>query len=144
MFETLSDCISNIKNVVGTAADGAVNMQGQYNGFMVYLTNACPELIKVWCSVPVRNFVIQDSTSSAEESNSFSVLNSCATTIKESHKRMEIWREELPYSRRLGNIGETRWWSKHDVLGKVYGKYGDSSTALFVCLMETQDARCQC
>ena len=127
----------NIKNVVGSAADGAANMQGQYNGFMVYLTNASPEQIKVWCSAHVLNLVIQDSTSSVEESNLFSVLNSWATTIKESHIRMEIWREEAPDSRRLGNIGETRWWSKHDVLGKVYGKYGDSSPALFVCLIVT-------
>ena len=127
LFETLSDCISgiglNIKNVVVSAADGAANKQGQYNGFMVYLMNASPEQIKVWGSANVLNLVIQDSTSSVQQSNLFSVLNSCAITIKESHTRMDIWREEAPDSRRLGNIGETRCWSKHDVLGKVYGKY---------------------
>ena len=139
MFETLSDCVSsiglNIKNIVESAADGAANMQGQYNGFMVYLTNASPEQIKVWCSAHVLNLVIQGTTSPVEESNLFSVLYSCATTIKESHKRMDLCKEEAPDSRRLGNIGETRWWSKHDALGKVYGKYGDSSAALFVCLI---------
>ena len=50
---------------------------------------------------------------------------------------MDIWREEAPDSRRLGNIGETRQWSKHDVLGKVFGKYGDTSKALFVSLIIT-------
>ena len=141
MFETLSDCIIsiglNIKNIFGSAADEAVNMQGQCSGFMVYLTNASPEQIKVWCLTHVLNLVIQDSTSSVEESNLFSVLNLCVTTIKESHKRMDIWREEAPDMRRLSNIGETRWWSKHNVLGKVYGKYGHSSTTLFVCLIVT-------
>ena len=39
MFETLSDCISSIGLNIKIVADGAANMQGQYNGFMVYLTN---------------------------------------------------------------------------------------------------------
>ena len=50
---------------------------------------------------------------------------------------MDIWKEEVPDNRRIGNIGETRWWSKHAALGKIFGIYGKPETSLFDCLMMT-------
>ena len=124
MFETLSKCIQDctldVKNIVGSAADGAANMQGAYNGFMAFLTEASPEQVKIWCLSHNLNLCIQDTTKSVNESSIFTDLNACATIIKASHKRMDIWKEEVPGNRRVGKIGETRWWSKHDVLGKVF------------------------
>ena len=83
------------------------------------------------------NLTIQDTTKSVVESAIFSDLDMCATTIKASHKRMDIWKEEVPNNRCMGNIGETRWWSKYDVLGKVFGKYGHPSSSLYVALAVT-------
>ena len=104
---------------------------------MAFLTEASPEQVKIWCLSHNLNLCIQDTTKSVNESSIFTDLNACATIIKASHKRMDIWKEEVPGNRRLGKIGETRRWSKHDVLGKVFGKYGQPSSSLFVSLIIT-------
>lgn len=53
VFELLKKVLleSNLKieNCIANATDGAAFMQGQYNGFTAWLSNASPGQIHVWC-----------------------------------------------------------------------------------------------
>ena len=141
MWETVSVCLQNAgvqkEKIVGTATDGASNMRGQYNGFIAHVQDHSPSQVFVWCYAHVLNLVIGDSTQCVASVNLFSLLNLCGAFLRESHSRMDVWREECPGSRKVGMIGATRWWSKHNALTKVFGAYGDTSDALYVELIKT-------
>jgi len=58
------------------------------------------------------NLVICDVTENKVEALSlFGLLNCCAVIIRESYKRMDICLE-MCSNKRLGTIGQTRWWAK--------------------------------
>ena len=42
--------------------------------------------------------------------------------------------------KRLGTIGETRWWSKYSALRKVFGSYNNPSGALFMDIIKSLTA----
>lgn len=59
----LSENGLDIANCVGNATDGAVNVQGQYNGFSAWLSKSSPGQVHVWCYSHILNLVLIDSTS---------------------------------------------------------------------------------
>jgi len=125
------------KKCVGNATDGAANMQGEYRGFSAQLSNVANKQIHIWCYAHVLNLVIGDVTNKILQSiNLFGILNGCAVFIKESHKRMDVWTNKEK-NKRICSIGETRWWSKHSALSKVFGNFKRPEPGLFVELLTT-------
>lgn len=51
----------NIKNCIANTTDGAVNMQGEYNGFSTWLYESSPHQVHVWCYSHVLNLVMKKS-----------------------------------------------------------------------------------
>lgn len=124
----------DVKNCISTATDGASNMQGEGKGFSTLFQKECEELggqqVHVWCYGHVLNLVIKDVTSTIlEVSILFSLLNETFTFIRESYKRMDIWRNLVPKIG-LGSIGETRWWAKAESLKKIFGESSHNSGLL--------------
>lgn len=101
-------------------------MQGQYQGFSKFLSDASPGQIHVWCHAHLLNLVMIDGTSNTMECTSFfGLLNSCAVFIKDSYKRMNLWKEiGTETNRRLVNANDTRWWSKDAAVRSIFGHYG--------------------
>lgn len=144
MHELVSNELSklniDIKKCIGNSTDGAVNMQGQYNGFSKWLSEDSPKQLHVWCHAHVLNLVISDITQKTKESVSlFGLLNKVAVFIRESYLRMNIWKNTLEDQNTnfISTLGETRWWSKDKALKKVFGSYNDFQNSIFVQLCQT-------
>ncbi|KAL1251688.1 hypothetical protein QQF64_019484 [Cirrhinus molitorella] len=140
--QTLEKMDIDIKKCIGNATDGAANMQGQYKGFSALLTGASPNQVHIWCYSHVLNLVLADTTRVIVASESlFSLLNDIAVFIRDSYKRMKLWEEnsEDKRHRRLGVIGETRWWAKDEALRKVFGKFAKPDNALYTDLVITME-----
>ena len=138
--QTLEKVGINIKNCVGNSTDGAANMQGQYKGFSALLSGEAPDQVDTWCYSHVLNLVLLDTTGVVVASASlFSLLNDIAVFIKESYNRMQVWEgiSGDTRHRRLGLIGETRWWAKDHALTKVFGCFGKPSHALYTDVVIT-------
>ena len=76
-----------------------------------------------------------DTTQTVIESGSlFSLLNDMAVFIKDSYQRVNLWENQVQEKshRRLSSIGETRWWSKHEALKKVFGHFGKPQNGLYM------------
>ena len=128
---------------IGNATDGAANMQGRYRGFSSLLSSQSSHHVHVWCYSHVLNLVLSDTTEIVIESGSlFHLLNDIAVFIRESHQRMNVWEKESHSSRhkRIGPIGETRWWAKHDALNKVFGSFGKPQDCLYIDVLCTLSA----
>lgn len=107
--DVLKENYLDLQNCIGNATDGAANMSGQYNGFAAWLNQHSPGQVHVWCHSHVLNLVLSDCTKSLIPSATFfELLNSAAVFFKESHKRMDIWRNTS--NKKLQAIGVTRWW----------------------------------
>jgi hypothetical protein len=52
---------------------------------------------------------------------------------------MNIWSQHFTTLKRLGTIGETRWWSKDAAL-KVFGSFNNPTGALFMEVITTLNA----
>lgn len=140
--QTLEKMDIDIKKCIGNATDGAANMQGQYKGFSALLTGASPNQVHIWCYSHVLNLVLADTTGVVVASESlFSLLNDIAVFIRDSYKRMKLWEEnsEDKRHRRLGVIGETRWWAKDEALRKVFGRFAKPDNALYTDLVITME-----
>lgn len=136
--EKISECNINIEYCVGNATDGAANMQGHYNGFTKWLSDAAPHQIHVWCYAHVLNLVLSDTTQTTTASiNLFQLLNSCAVFFRESYKRMDVLIDKQQNSKqqRLHVIGETRWWAKESALKKVFGNFDEPNSSIFIKLI---------
>ncbi len=127
----------DIKKCVGNSTDGAANMQGHYNGFTAWLKNETL-LIHVWCYAHILNLFISDITKvSLAAISLFGFLNDIAVFFRESYRRMDIWRNVTENCKKtLSKINDTRWNSKHTILGKVFGEFGNPENALYVPLVE--------
>ncbi|KAL4122585.1 hypothetical protein QTP88_014887 [Uroleucon formosanum] len=111
----------------GVLADNAANMQGQFNGFSVWLEKSTPNQVHVWCYSHILNLVIIDSTKSPLKAAAlFVTLNDLANYFKESYKRMNVWVNFVGENnkKRLQSIGNTRWWSKEVALKHIFGSDG--------------------
>lgn len=130
MFDLVSNILTengiNIQNCIGSATDGASNMQGQYQGFSKFLSDASPGQIHIWCHAHLLNLVMIDATNKTIECTSFfGLLNSCAVFIKDSYKRMNTWKAiGTETNRRLVNANDTRWWSKDTAVRSIFGRFG--------------------
>ena len=155
MFEDLMKNMKiDLSKCVGNATDGASNMQGEYNGFSVKLSEIARKQVHIWCWAHVLNLVIADVIKGCVRAASiFALLNGCAVFIGESYKRMDKW-VQLEKRKRLHKIGETRWWSKHTALSTIFGSFGNHQSSTFVELLLTfeeiekdedftADVRCQ-
>ncbi|RXN32369.1 SCAN domain-containing 3-like protein [Labeo rohita] len=113
--QTLEKMDIAIKKCIGNATDGAANMQGQYKADTTGVVVASESL--------------------------FSLLNDIAVFIRDSYKRMKLWEEnsEDKRHRRLGVIGEMRWWAKDEALRKVFGRFAKPDNALYTDLVITME-----
>lgn len=69
----------DLQNYVGNSANGAVNMQEQYNGFSRLLSMEVPMQIHFWCHAHVLNLVLAEGTGVVVASVSlFTLLNDIA------------------------------------------------------------------
>ncbi|KAL0194773.1 hypothetical protein M9458_008345, partial [Cirrhinus mrigala] len=103
---------------------------------------ASPNQVHIWCYSHVLNLVLADTTGVVVASESlFSQLNDIAVFIHDSYKRMKLWEEnsEDKRHRRLGVIGETRWWAKDEALRKVFGRFAKPDNALYTDLVITME-----
>lgn len=66
----------------------------------------------------------------------FGLINSYAVFLRESYKRMDVWRHVTTDSRVLNLIGETRWWAKDVALKKFFGIFNDTSNSLFTNIIQ--------
>lgn len=140
--ETLAKMDIDIKHCIGNATDEAANMQGQYRGFTALLTEVSPNQVHIWCYSHILNRVLSDTTWVVVASESlFCLLNNIAVLIRDSYKRMHIWEEttEDKRHRRLGVIGETRWWAKDEALKKVFGGFAKPDQALYTDVIITME-----
>ncbi|KAL4143886.1 hypothetical protein QTP88_006140 [Uroleucon formosanum] len=109
VLKVFHNLIIKANNCVGNATNGAVNMQGQYNGFSAKLSDVAAKQIHVWCYAHVLNLVIGDITLKVLQSITlFGILNGCAVFVRESHTRMDVW-TTMNSRKRVCTIGETRW-----------------------------------
>lgn len=143
----ISDVLDHLKldkdMCIGNATDGASNMQGQYKGFSALMASQSPTHVHVWCYAHVLNLVLSDTTQTVIESGTlFSLLNDISVFINDSYQRVILWETQAQDKshRRLSPIGETRWWSKHDVIRKVFGHFGKPQNALFSDAVLTLEA----
>ena len=68
------------------------------------------------------NLVVAEATSVVVTSASlFSLMNDIAVFFRESYQRMNVWSRHSTTMKRLGTIGETRWWSKDAALKEIFG-----------------------
>lgn len=140
--ETLAKMDIDIKHCIGNATDEAANMQGQYRGFTALLTEVSPNQVHIWCYSHILNLVLSDTTRVVVASESlFCLLNNIAVLIRDSYKRMHLWEEttEDKRHRRLGVIGETRWWAKDEALKKVFGGFAKPDQALYTDVIITME-----
>lgn len=139
VVKLLQESKIKIKKCVGSAEDGAANMQGQYEGFTAYLNLESPLMIHVWCYAHVLNLVMIDVTSCTVSSQSlFGLLNTTAVFFRDSYKRMDIWEALLSPGdhRRLNLAGQTRWWAKDAALTKIFGPTDAKDKSLYITLIE--------
>lgn len=114
-----------VNSCIADSTDGAANMQGRYNGFATKMQEQNSQHIHIWCYNHVLNLVIGDiSKRNIKAANLFSFLNTVASFFRESYKRMDIWSSisKDKKNRKIGLIGETRWWSKEQALLKIFGE----------------------
>ena len=129
----LSELEIDIINCISDSTDGAANMQGMYKGFSAMLSAELRTHIHTWCYAHVLNLIISDATSGVIQTITlFSLLNNVANFVKESYKRMKLWKTHTEGSRRLVAIGETRWWSKGRALERIFGSFETPGDCLFV------------
>ena len=85
------------------------------------------------------SIVMPTCTSDSEQTRMlFGILNSTATFMSFSHKRMDIWREYPQWKcHKVQKIDETRCWSKDRALGKLFGKYDSPVPEQFILLLQT-------
>lgn len=101
----------NVRHCIGNFTYSAANMRGAYNRFTSWLSVTAPDQVHIWCC-HVLNLVISDATKSPiAVANFFFLIHSCAVFFKESHQRMNIWKEisekdEYNNHKRLQSIGE--------------------------------------
>lgn len=123
----------DIKKCVGNSTDGAANMQGQYKGFDKYLKDASPEQIHVWCYAHVLNLVMLETTTKTIPAiNLFGLINKCAVFVRDSYKRMIVWKKISEDTKFVNLIGDTRWWAKDKALVKIF----NNETGIYVNLCE--------
>lgn len=135
--KTLNDLNLDVKNCIGSSADNASNMRGQYNGFSSWLNKESPEQVHVWYYAHVFNLVMIDTTQLCNESATlFGLLNSIAVFFKESYLRMNKWHENSKY-KFISCIEDTRWWAKDRCLTKVFGTYLNPKECLYVEIIQT-------
>lgn len=125
---------------IGNATDGAANMRGAYNGFRALILGENPNQLHIWCYAHILNLVLSDCTNLVIPSFTlFNLLNDLAVFIKDSYQRMNVWNEENEddcHHKRLGVIGETRWWSKDRALRNIFGEVGNPESGLYIVLMK--------
>lgn len=129
-----------VENCVADSTDGAASMQGKYNGFSAKMAEENNEHVHIWCHSHILNLVVGDIMKShIKAAGLFTLLNSLAVFFKDSHKRMDIWREMSndPQKRSLQTIGETRWWAKEVALNKVFGNFGDTNACLYIDVLQS-------
>ena len=109
--DTLATLNLDVSCCVGSATDGAANMQGSYKGFSAFLSEASPNQIHVWCYAHVLNLVLTDTTGSVIQSASlFSLLNDIAVFIRDWYKQMKKWGQsstEKRHRKTLSNRTDT-------------------------------------
>lgn len=143
--EDLCKLVSNVLNelgidvskCIGNCTDGAGNMQGKYKGFSAWLNKISPNQIHTWCYAHKLNLVITEITQTTTEAISlFGLLNTCAIFVRESYKRMNVWKEYSKF-KFISAIGETRWWAKDVILRKVFGDYNSANVSIYIDIIQT-------
>ena len=99
-------------------------MQGAYNGFSTKIMDHNSEHIHIWCYSHIFNLILNEVLKeNLKASNLITLITATAVFFRQSHKRRDIWifvtKEK---QKRLGTIGQTRWWSKEHKLNKIFGE----------------------
>ncbi|KAE9523741.1 hypothetical protein AGLY_015801 [Aphis glycines] len=131
MYLLLKKCFDdhsiNFKNIVAESFDGAVNMQGEFNGLHAYIRKENENSIYIWCYAHVLNLCICDTCDNRDAIKLFGLLNRLSTFFstltvwvgkqKEQQELLGTGQNKL---RKLQKIGETRWWSREKALKWVF------------------------
>jgi hypothetical protein len=131
-----------IEDVVGGSFDGAANMRREYRGVQRFIKDVSPNSVFTWCYSHVLNLCATDIVENIlAVKNLVGLLQSTATYISDSCKRMNVWTDihntECTGSTKLmklQKIGNTRWWSKQAALKGILGSYDEPQTGYF-CLL---------
>lgn len=127
----------NLEDCIGSSTDGASNMRGDYLGFKTLLKAALKDekLLHVWCYAHVLNLVIKDVSSVVVDAKLlFNLLNSTFTFMRDSYKRIDVWRKRVP-NLGLTLVGDTRWWAKAEALKKIFGVSNSTNSGFLLELI---------
>lgn len=117
-------------------------MRSEYVGLRAQIAKVVPDAVYIWCYSHILNLCVSDCCQVLEAKNFFGLLNRLATFIGDSHKRMNIWKDQLDKRHgqekllKLQKIGETRWWAKEKALNWIFGErhslYLDTLEVLYI------------
>lgn len=137
----------DVKNLISQSYDGAANMSGEYNGLQKYFKNDAPDSIFTHCHAHVLNLVIGDVTKcNIASQNLFGLLQKTAVFFSESHKRANIWKDNLfenqighDKMRKLQKLSNTRWNSKDKALKTIFHSWSEDSSKCdrYICLLNS-------
>ncbi|CAH2327721.1 zinc finger MYM-type 1-like [Pelobates cultripes] len=132
----------DFQRIAGESFDGAANMRSAYVGLRAQIAKVVPDAVYIWCYSHILNLCVSDCCQVLEAKHFFGLLNRLATFIGDSHKRMNIWKDQLDRRHgqekllKLQKIGETRWWAKEKALNWIFGEkhslYFDTLEVLYV------------
>ena len=109
----------NLSKLRGQGYDGASNMSGHTNGCQALLKAKYPLALYTHCYSHNLNLVLVQTCDQAAIRNMLGTVQSIATFIRDSAKRLEIFDQNLPPDatrRRLKRLCETRWTERADAL----------------------------
>lgn len=93
--QNFEKCGISMTQIVGCSFDGAANMKGAYNRLKAHISKDNPDLIYTHCMAHVLNLIIADSSEDCSISeNLYGLVEETAVFLSNSHKRMNIWKEQ--------------------------------------------------
>jgi hypothetical protein len=133
LFDVVCKCLFQrlqllVNNLCGFAADGALNLSGHIKGLRGRLLEIAPLAVYQYClSHLLARVLVRAAESHPKAISFFNLLRDSATTISESHKRVDVWKLLCdilfsgPTARRMPmKIGATRWWAKERALSRTF------------------------
>lgn len=114
-------------------------------GYKKYFKNDAPDSIFTHCHAHVLNLVIGDVTKcNIASQNLFGLLQKTAVFFFESHKRANIWKDNLfenqighDKMRKLQKLSNTSWNSKDKALKTIFHSWSEDSSKCdrYICLL---------
>lgn len=113
------------KDIAGFSFDGAQNMRSADAGVNHYIKKDNPRSLYTWCISHRLNIIVKNAFKSGLAKYILALVESTASFINSSYKRMNIWMEVVQGLKNVNSkiklkiIGGVRWTSKHEAIHVV-------------------------